>query len=270
MVITTSNIENLPTIHRDTINQTARYAGVSDKYAQVPTSRMLTILADYGWLPSSYSSANVRNAKNLGFQKHALRLRNANIAVQGVGEYVPEIVLINSHMGSAAFKLLLGAYRFYCANGIVCGDTYTTESVRHSGFADSEAEAAIARMVDRAPRVIEAIEGFRTVQLAEPERIAFAESAIELIKDEDEKFAIQPAALLRTRRYEDRTDASLWGMFNVIQENVIKGGFRRTEAATGYRAPRARAIKSVDRNLAVNRALWTLTEKMAALKTMNA
>ena len=46
----------------------------------------------------------------------------------------------------------------------------------------------------------------------------------------------------------------------------MKGGIR------GYnkekrRAITTRAVKSIDRNVKLNKALWTLTEKMAELKT---
>lgn len=95
-----------------TINQAQAHSNVGSRYQMVPTSRMLDILADHGWIPSKVQEA--RSYKHQGFQKHIVRLRNEKQLPVQVGEYVPELVLFNSHMGSAAFKLLAGCFA-WCA-----------------------------------------------------------------------------------------------------------------------------------------------------------
>lgn len=52
---------------------------VSEKYRFIPTTQALTVLADYGWMPVQAKQANTRIAEKQGFQKHALRLVNANL-----------------------------------------------------------------------------------------------------------------------------------------------------------------------------------------------
>jgi hypothetical protein len=50
-----------------------------------------------------------------------------------------------------------------------------------------------------------------------------------------------------------------------VQENIIRGGYVQLDV-NGHRR-RARGIKSIDRDQKLNSALWTLAEKMSALKT---
>ena len=61
---------------------------------------------------------------------------------------------------------------------------------------------------------------------------------------------------------------SLWTTFNVIQENVIRGGLhgRKRNAEGHIRRSQTRAINGIDQNVTLNRALWTLAEGMQKLK----
>jgi hypothetical protein len=253
------NLENY-----STLNQTARHGNVSDRYGQIPTSRMLTILADHGWHPSKVQEARANKEANRGFQKHIVRLQNPTNFPTQIAGYIPEIVLVNAHMGTSMFKLLLGIFRFICENGLFVGETFESTSVRHIGFAEDKAEAAIKKIALQAPQSIQAVESFRAITLNDSERMAYAESALELVKNPEDKFQIRPDVLLRPQRNADARDQSLWGTFNVVQEHLVKGGIRRY-TNTGRRA-RTRAITSIDKNVELNRSLWMLTEKMAELK----
>jgi len=52
---------------------------------------------------------------------------------------------------------------------------------------------------------------------------------------------------------------------NVAQENLLRGG-QPGRAADG-RSVTTRAITAIDQGTALNRALWTLAEEMAKLKS---
>lgn len=251
------NLENYATI-----TQTQAHEKTGARYEMVPTKLMIDILADHGWLPSKIleSRSNIYH----GFQKHIVRFRNESQLPVQVGEYVPELVLFNSHMGSSAFKLMSGVFRLICTNGLVTGDTFDSQTVRHTGFAVEKAERAIKLITDQMPRTIEGVEKMRAVNLNDSERMALAESALELVKDPEGKYSINPKSLISPWRYQDARDTSLWSTFNVIQENVIKGGVRRVDSLG--RRNRTRAVQDVKKNIDLNRALWTLAEKMAELK----
>ena len=77
------------------------------------------------------------------------------------------------------------------------------------------------------------------------------------------------AALLKDfrespRREEDSGD-DLWSTYNVVQENLVKGGIDCRSANTG-RLVRTRRIRSVSADIRLNRALCALAERFADLK----
>ncbi len=79
---------------------------------------------------------------------------------------------------------------------------------------------------------------------------------------------MQTAKQILTPRRHDDNKSDLWATFNRVQENVIKGGLRGvTVKANGERQNRkTREVNGIDQNVRLNRALWTLAEKMAELK----
>ena len=61
-------------------------------------------------------------------------------------------------------------------------------------------------------------------------------------------------------------------MENVVQENAIRGGLeaRFRDEHGRLRRSRSRAVKGIDQDVKLNKALWTLSEKMAELKGLRA
>jgi hypothetical protein len=98
-------------------------------------------------------------------------------------------------------------------------------------------------------------------QLEEPQRLSFAGQALALRFPKDRHERMRPAQLLEARRSEDVGD-DLWRVYNVIQENVIRGGVVGQTASN--RRSNSRPIKSVRRDVALNAALWTLATALAA------
>ena len=115
-------------------------------------------------------------------------------------------------------------------------------------------------VIEDAPRTLEKIEGWKAIELTGPQREAFA-SAVAEVRDATVK--VEPRQLLAPRRAEDRKP-DLWSTANVVQENLMKGGIRGVSGTTGRRI-RTRGVSSVAEDVRLNRALWTLTERMAEL-----
>ena len=69
--------------------------------------------------------------------------------------------------------------------------------------------------------------------------------------------------LLAPKRRED-VGQDLWKTFNVLQENLVRGGVRAQN--TNGRRMRTRAVIGVDAGVRLNRELWALAEGMANLK----
>jgi ParB family transcriptional regulator, chromosome partitioning protein len=67
--------------------------------------------------------------------------------------------------------------------------------------------------------------------------------------------------LLKPRRYGDGAK-DLWTTLNTIQENITKGGQRdySRRRPDGDRMPKSRAIKGIDEDLRLNKALWHMAK----------
>lgn len=241
----------------------------SARFAPVPTVDVLNGLRREGFEPVFAAQSRTRDDSKRDFTKHMLRLRHRGQDVAKVGDEAFEIVLINANDGSSAYKMLPGVFRLVCLNGLMVGDTYDEVKVRHSGDAIGEVIEGAYRVLNEAPRVGEQVQTFKALQLTSPERQAFAEAAhvLRFPDAEPERVPVQPAALLRPRRYQDGAN-DLWTTFNVAQENVIRGGMRgRVTASDGSRRNASvREVNGIDQNRALNRALWTLAERMAEIK----
>jgi hypothetical protein len=253
------NLENFPTIQ-----QAHAHESVSDRYGFVSTAQVLEVLADHDWHPATIKEMNVRKHSRKGFQQHLIRLRQKANTAMIVGQVIPEIVFLNAHDRSSQVELFSGLFRLACLNGLTVGigGKFQTYKIRHIGYTAEKVALALQSIVTETPLIAESVERFQAIQLTDSEQVAYAESAIELVND-GEKFAMRPYDVLSARRYDDRK-SDLWTTFNRVQENVIKGGINRT--TTDGRSRRTREVKSIDRNVDLNRALWSLTEKMAELK----
>lgn len=69
--------------------------------------------------------------------------------------------------------------------------------------------------------------------------------------------------LIEARRPDD-LGHDLWTTFQRTQENLMRGG--QPGRSVQGRRTRTRAIGSIDRNVSLNRALWTLAEEMRRIK----
>lgn len=240
----------------------------SARYTYIPTYRVLEGLGREGFLPYMAGQSVCRTEGKTEFTKHMVRLRHAG-QTNGIGK-ANEIILVNSHDGSSGYQMLAGVFRFVCLNGLICGDQFEDFRVKHTGDVASNVIDAAFRVVDEFKGVDESVDEQRQIALSEPEQRLFANAAALLRFGEIEGQAgvsaspVSVEALLEARRPEDNSN-SLWATFNRVQENAVRGGLAG-RTVTG-RAVQTRQIAGIDRNVSLNRALWSLAEGMRALKT---
>jgi hypothetical protein len=241
---------------------TEAFGKMSDKYKFIPTIDVVEALAKEGFTPSKVFESSVRSEEKRGYAKHLIRFRNIDILPQ-VGELIPEIVLTNSHDGSSAFQLSAGLYRLVCSNGLTVGADQFSVRQRHSGKVDDVIEGVFS-LVDEFPAIADTAREWQGTRLTPEQQLALATAALPLrwTADEDGKYPVEASQLLRLRRRADAS-ADLWSTFNVIQENIIKGGVR-ARTSTGVRRA-STAVKSVDGDQRLNKALWTLAAEMSQL-----
>lgn len=265
----------------------------STRYSYIPTIEVITAMMREGFQPFKATQSRSRIEGKTEFTKHMIRFRHPDYAINlKVGDSVPEIVLINSHDGTSAYKLSAGLFRLVCSNGLMVADsTVASLSVMHKGNIVEEVLNGSFQIIGQSQKALGTVENWNQLQLTAGEQGAFAEAARELRFSDAEGTIVTPitsAQLLAPRREADangpwngraRWGASmqigpktdLWHTMNVVQENVIKGGLKGVARdADGRRVRRVttRAVGGIDQDVKLNRALWTLAERMAELKAI--
>jgi hypothetical protein len=231
---------------------------------------------DEGFMPVGVKQGRTRDASKKDFTKHLIRLRRLDHDVKFcVGDTVCEILLKNANDGTSAFDIMAGLFRIRCLNSLVA-QTSTLDSVkvRHSGDVRHKVIDGTFRVMKEAEKALAAPADWSGLILDRDEKRVFAEAAhIARFGDSEGETTtrIQPSQLLNTRRMGDREN-DLWTTFNVVQENAIRGGLeaRFRDEHGRLRRSSSRAVKGIDQDVKLNKALWTLSEKMAELKGLKA
>lgn len=241
---------------------TQPWDGVSHNYQFVPTADVIDMMEDEGFHVTKAMQSRSRIPGKSDFTKHMVRLRHKDhVGNLNVNDEVPEIVLVNSHDRTSAYKIYTGIFRLVCSNGMVVQSVdFGGVSIRHSGRKDIRSQVidATYRIMEDTPALMSNINEWKQIELTPEQRQVYASAALEL---KDNKIA-SPETILQPRRYQDRKN-DLWTTSQIVQEHMIKGGDRGI-ASTGRRTT-TRAVKSVSEDVRLNKALWSLTEHMAKL-----
>jgi hypothetical protein len=238
----------------------------SARYTHIPTRDVLSAIVAEGFKPYSVFQGGSRDEGKRGFTKHLIRFRHDS-AARVVGSHHTEICLLNSHDGTSSYKLFAGVFRLVCSNGLVVGDGEIAEvRVPHSGDVVSRVVDGCIEVLSALPEVNDRVAQFSSLQLTEGERRAFGAAAL-AAKYEGPAPVTIDQVLAPQRGADVNRDA--WSTLNVVQENLIRGGLayaQRDEQGRLVANRRTRPVNGVDGNVALNRALWTLTSELARYK----
>jgi hypothetical protein len=253
----------------------------SDKFRAIPTIDVRRGLAKEGFHPVSVQEQGVRaaNPHRRPWTKHLLRLRRFDDAVERlkVGDTIAEVILKNANDGTSAYALMAGLFRIACLNGMVANTADLGElKIRHTlnnpnprAIVDNVIEGSY-RIVRHADDVLEAPRLWSQVQLPSSESYALAARAHYLTfadVDGELRTPVKVEQLLTRRRQAD-AGTDLWTTFNVIQENVLKGGLvaesvTHTERwGTVHTRTRTHAIGAIDRSTKLNKDLFSLAQEV--------
>jgi Domain of unknown function (DUF932) len=241
---------------------TAPYQGVSAKYSFIPTTSVVKILEEAGWLLRTAQSTAVRREDKRGFQKHLLRFQNP--ALGGGGSLRPEILFLNDHSATSSARLMAGFFVSACANGLIVAQEGLEDiRVLHLGTALDSVLSALTELLTRLPSILEALTHFKTLEMNSLDSFTFSDEALKIRWPNPDGQALQPIFthdIQSIRRQEDR-GRSLWLHYQRAQENLLKGGMqgRRSD---GHPLT-IRPIKSISETIRINKELWLLTEKWA-------
>jgi hypothetical protein len=237
--------------------------GVSDRYSFLPTSSILKGMQENGWVPVRAEEQSVRTEARRGFQKHLIRFaRSEHLDTWEKNQVRPEVVLLNSHDKSSAYQLHCGLFRLVCSNGMVVADaTFERISIKHSGFNPASVIEASFKVLGAVPDIMNKVQLFQDRILTDAERLALATGAATYRWEDPNKAPVNPSMLLNPRRYGDGAK-DLWTTLNTVQENIIRGGQRdcSRRRPDGSRMSKSRAIKGIDEDMKLNKALWQMAE----------
>lgn len=281
-VLTDDRLRNIA----PSIFATEAQEGASEIYRFLPTSSILDGMRDQGWVPVEAQEQRVAsfNPQHRGYQKHMIRFartrdleRFANKVEPGkhvINRQKPlatrmDILVVNSHDRTSGYQLYGAPKRLICYNGLVVSDaTMQHLSIRHVGFDPHKVVAASLGMAEVIPMVLETMASWQDRVLTDAEKAELAERALGIRWEDTASAPIHPGKLLTPRRYEDGSN-DLWTVWNVVQENLMKGGqkdqAKRAEAYASFkRAPgRTRPVVAIDENLRINRELWDLADEFS-------
>ena len=236
----------------------------SERYVYVPTIDIVEGLRREGWFPFFAVQSVPRDGSRHGHAKHMLRLRRDD----GIGKQeAAEVIIVNSHDGTSSYQMFAGMLRFVCTNSLVAGERFEDVRVPHKGNIQHDIIEGVYTVAEDFPRLINASETMKEIQLGEDERRVLAEASL-VARYGEEESPVRPDQIIQPRRRED-AGQSLWMTYNTIQENMIRGGLhgQRRNAEGRIRRSQTRPINGIDQNVTLNRALWTLAEGMQRLKT---
>lgn len=259
----------------------APHSSRSSRYAYIPTSEVIEGLIAQGFQPFKAVQGGSRIEGKTEFTKHMIRFRHAEASVVKVGDNIPEVVLVNAHDGTSAYKLFAGIFRVACLNGmVICERNIGELSIPHKGNVVHQVIEGSFQIVDESRKALNTIDRWSNLRLTAGEQNVFAQAAHSLrFADADGVVdtPIQASQLLTPRRSADRDMEGSWSRpapdlyrtLNVVQENAIKGGLsarRPGSRDTPSRMVTTREVRGIDQDVRLNRALWQLAEKMAELK----
>lgn len=239
---------------------------VSEKYTFIPTTQLIDDFAKLGWY---VDRARQQRSKNPIYTKHLLVFRSPKFTA--INGYFPELVTVNSHDRTASFNFMIGLFRTICINGLIVADkTFESFRIRHIHYNFADLEELMNTMLANMPKVIGWVNKLQSTFMTEDQQREFAMKAIaarfkEYVNDEGvvNEVAIYKSInveeFLKPWREED-DNASIWAVYNRVQEKLMKGGFQRV-GTKDNRAKRVRGITNIKLDVDMNKALWQLANE---------
>lgn len=231
---------------------------LSDKYMFIDSRKVVEDMRDLGLEVANVRRPNFRT-KSGAFGVHELDFRRAqDLHTDQPLELIPRVLFINSYDGSRKAQLMTGMFRVICSNGLVAGTTLEASKFLHVGDYTEELLGYIRESARQATRLFDRVERFRTITLDKTEALELSTRAIQLRYPENAP--VSPEVALLPRRYGDMK-MDLFTVWNVLQENLMKGGVPMRQANG-----RVRLVPPVQQILTSNKLnaeLWDLMEEFA-------
>ena len=230
-----------------------------NRYHFTPTFEIIDMMQDMGYLLTGAKQSKTKIPLRRNHGVHIVEFQHPDLYVKdGTNNEIearPTIVMVNSSDGSRPFDFQMGMFRLVCSNGLIVKDKDLGGfKERHTKYNFADLKSLISQKVDSLPKTIDKINTWNGIEMSAKDRFAFATEALALRLSSDrkpEEYEIRD--ILSPKRAADKHN-NLWCTYNVVQENLIKGGFQLNER-------QARPITNPWQDLELNKGLWALAEK---------
>ena len=237
---------------------------VSEKYTVANTYTVIQDMEKLGWKVVRVAQRRATKKSSGRFSYHMVALQNPDIKItkqvdggEETVECFPQIILTNSHDGLSCFQFRVGLYRCICSNGLVISDAELSEfKIRHIYYSFENLRAVVGRILEALPSKVERMSQMSNVLLSEDQKLDFAKKALSIrkgVKEEELQMDEETYKDLLTPVRKEDEGSSLWNVYNVLQEKIVKGGY--TTAKEGEKARKVRKVTSFIKELDFSRRI---------------
>ncbi len=237
---------------------------VSEKYTVANTYTVIQDMEKLGWKVVRAAQRKATKKSSGRFSYHMVALQNPDIKItkqvdgeEEIVECFPQIILTNSHDGLSCFQFRVGLYRCICSNGLVISDAELSEfKIRHIYYSFENLRAVVGRILEALPSKVERMSQMSNVLLSEDQKLDFAKKALSIrkgVKEEELQMDEETYKDLLTPVRKEDEGSSLWNVYNVLQEKIVKGGY--TTAEEGKKARKVRKVTSFIKELDFSRRI---------------
>lgn len=237
---------------------------VSDKYVLASTATVIEDMEKLGWKVIDAKQRRARKKDDKRYSFHMIAFQNPEVSIVKTNENGteevecwPRIILTNSHDGCNSFKFMVGLFRLVCSNGLViASERFADVRIRHINYSFEELREVVNMAIQELPKQIGILNTMKTTTLTEDQKKSLAQDLLK-IKRHDEQFEASDETItemLEPTREEDKGD-DLFSVFNVLQEKLVKGGFKITKKGE-EKGRVSRKVKSFAADLYLNKAIF--------------
>jgi hypothetical protein len=233
---------------------------MSSKYVFTPTHEIIDSFAKVGWHPTRVSGAKP-SSRDINTVKHLMRFSTtSDKRIKSPEGIIPEVIIVNSHNGGSLLSAHLGFFRLVCTNDLMAGTEISQMKWKHKKLDYSEVKEFILKTIVEFGKLTSVIPEYQKIILTPKQKLEFAEKTIQMVWN---VAMFEPEVLLKPRRDIDNKD-DLWTIFNILQENILKGGVQFSipeDRMVRNKTRTTKAVKNIDKEINSNLLLWAMMDK---------
>lgn len=231
----------------------------TNKYVFIDTRQVVQDMLDLGYEVADFRRPKARTRAGQ-YSVHEVDFRRPQDMKKKASE-APRVLFINSCDGSKRAQFIAGLIRFACSNGLVIGDLIQHQKFLHIGeYAKSMMDSLKTIAADTA-KAFDAIDKYGSINPTRETLHRMAEEAMKLRFPEEEHRPIADLDDLYQIRREEDLRPDLWTKWNVLQENILKGGVPMKNDSGQVRL--SGPVGNIERSNSLNGELWNLLDEFA-------